>query len=224
MNESDLNCFHDACVRINKMSQFDIGEFQNFCDLVSASKDMQIEDLRGEKYDDVVDRIATSALHLENVIWNARSLGTIADIVKRFVYYADDKQKKSLYTTDDYPYNAEDEKKLEHLSDRLKYMPRLLHAFLGIVSEVGELADAIIKYIETGKLDEVNTKEELGDIGWYLCEGATGLHCKLSDILSKIQAKLEKRYKEKQKQLGFTNEKAVDRDLDEERKVLEGDK
>ncbi len=47
---------------------------------------------------------------------------------------------------------------------------RLLHAACGLVTETGELLEAIEKSIENNShyLDPVNIKEELGDIAWYM--------------------------------------------------------
>ena len=43
------------------------------------------------------------------------------------------------------------------------------HALLGMVTEAGELADAIKKHVIYGKpLDKVNVMEEIADLMWYL--------------------------------------------------------
>lgn len=45
----------------------------------------------------------------------------------------------------------------------------LAHAYMGIITEVGEITDAFKKHQMYGKaLDLVNLKEELGDAFWYL--------------------------------------------------------
>lgn len=47
-------------------------------------------------------------------------------------------------------------------------MLRLLHAVIGMQTEIGELADAIKKRVFYGKaLDSVNILEEAGDLEWY---------------------------------------------------------
>ncbi len=46
---------------------------------------------------------------------------------------------------------------------------RVFHAAMGLVTEAAELIDVYKKHIYYGKdLDRVNTKEEIGDICWYL--------------------------------------------------------
>jgi NTP pyrophosphatase (non-canonical NTP hydrolase) len=93
----------------------------------------------------------------------------------------------------------------------------LIHAGLGISTETGELLDTIKKYIYYGKeLDEVNLIEEVGDIFWYLALFCKSLNVSFEEVMKKNIEKLEARYPEK-----FTEEKAINRDLDKERGVLE---
>jgi NTP pyrophosphatase (non-canonical NTP hydrolase) len=96
-------------------------------------------------------------------------------------------------------------------------MLRILHTAMGICTEAGELLDAVKRHIFYGKeLDEVNLKEEIGDLGWYeeVLMDVLGV---VREGVQKVNAeKLAKRYKN-----GFSKEEAYDRDLVEERKVLE---
>jgi NTP pyrophosphatase (non-canonical NTP hydrolase) len=103
---------------------------------------------------------------------------------------------------------------------------RLLHAFMGICTESGEIVDALKKHIFYGKpLDLVNLKEEFGDLYWYL-EGpgadsmanllGTDPKTLIEDIKNINIEKLQSRYPEK-----FDENKAINRDLDKERKILE---
>jgi NTP pyrophosphatase (non-canonical NTP hydrolase) len=69
------------------------------------------------------------------------------------------------------------------------------HALYGMASETGEIADCIKKNVIYGKpLDEVNLREELGDLMWYVAHAANSMGWKLSEILDENDAKLEKRY------------------------------
>lgn len=97
-------------------------------------------------------------------------------------------------------------------------MMKLLHAAMGLETEVGELTDAVKKHIFYGKpLDKVNLFEEGGDIQWYLAILADYLgYCSFSPMQSKNIAKLKERYPEK-----FTEEKALERNLEAERSALE---
>lgn len=95
----------------------------------------------------------------------------------------------------------------------------LLHGSMGVCTEGGELQDTVKRYIFYGKeLDKVNIEEELGDIFWYCAIICKSLKLDLQTILEKNIAKLKKRYPEK-----FTEDKALNRDLDAERKVLENE-
>ena len=55
----------------------------------------------------------------------------------------------------------------------LPHDEQVQHAQLGLLTEIGELADMVKRHVIYGKdLDVVNGKEELGDYCWYL-----GLYC-----------------------------------------------
>lgn len=94
---------------------------------------------------------------------------------------------------------------------------KILHAVMGMVTEAGELMDAVKRHLIYGKpLDFVNLMEENGDSFWYqsLLARATGFTFEQS-MQTNID-KLFKRYPEK-----FSEERALNRDLKEERSVLE---
>lgn len=96
---------------------------------------------------------------------------------------------------------------------------RLLHSALGITSEAGEFADALKKHIFYGKeIDRPNLKEELGDLMWYIGVACDELGISLEDVMETNIKKLRARYGGK-----FSEEKALNRNLDKERKILEGE-
>jgi NTP pyrophosphatase (non-canonical NTP hydrolase) len=98
-----------------------------------------------------------------------------------------------------------------------RMIAQLLHAYLGLSSEVGELADALKKHIIYGKaLDEINVFEELGDVEWYIALGLTAVKRSLEGCMKTNIAKLQARYGDK-----FTQAAALERDLDKERDILE---
>ncbi len=97
---------------------------------------------------------------------------------------------------------------------------RLIHAVLGMSSEVGELADALKKHIIYGKaLDEVNVLEENGDLSWYQALMLHAIKRSISEAHERNIAKLRVRYGN-----AFDPQKALNRNLDEERKALEGER
>jgi hypothetical protein len=100
---------------------------------------------------------------------------------------------------------------------------RDMHAILGKLTEIGEVADQYKRHIFYGKsLDPVNTKEEVGDGQWYdsLLLDATNKRFNLKltheECFEAMVAKLKARYPEK-----FTEQLATNRNLEAERKVLE---
>jgi NTP pyrophosphatase (non-canonical NTP hydrolase) len=93
----------------------------------------------------------------------------------------------------------------------------LLHCAIGASTESGELLDAFKKHIYYKKeLDVVNIGEEIADIQWYLFNLCRLLDLDMEQLLEANIAKLKARYGEK-----FSSEKAINRDLDTERNILE---
>ena len=96
-------------------------------------------------------------------------------------------------------------------------LQRLIHAQMGMQTEVAEFTDAIKKSLYYGKtLDVVNLKEELGDLMWYMAIAMDELGTDFTKESDRVINKLKVRYPEK-----FTNENAEHRDLVSERAVLE---
>ena len=92
-----------------------------------------------------------------------------------------------------------------------------LHMILGMQTESAEIADVYKKNIAYGKdLDLVNIKEEIGDLMWYIVNLCTLKGWDLEDIMQTNIDKLKARFPGK-----FTNENALNRDLDKEREILE---
>jgi len=95
---------------------------------------------------------------------------------------------------------------------------RLLHGAFGLASEGGEIADQLKKHLFYGKeLDIVNLAEEVGDVFWYLAVISNELGIDFDQIMEKNIAKLAARYGDK-----FSEERATNRDLKNERQILEG--
>lgn len=104
------------------------------------------------------------------------------------------------------------------LIERLTGNARAVHAFFGLLTETGELADGFKRAIFYGKpLDTTNIKEEVGDVFWYLAILCDTLGISFDDCMVANIEKLRKRYPDK-----YSHEAALNRDLSAERKVLEG--
>ena len=95
---------------------------------------------------------------------------------------------------------------------------RLLHAAIGLATESGELLDMLKKHLYYGKpLDVTNAIEEIGDVSWYMRLGLDAMDSNMVHALLVNVRKLKKRYGGK-----FTEHAALNRNLPEERKILEG--
>lgn len=94
---------------------------------------------------------------------------------------------------------------------------RLLHSGMGLATEAGEFMEALADYIiGEGNLDKVNLAEELGDTCWYVAVGSDATEVPLSSILQTNIDKLRARFPNR-----FTEQSALNRDLDKEREILE---
>lgn len=100
---------------------------------------------------------------------------------------------------------------------------RLLHGSMGIATEAGELLEALQKVLNrpdqnnnSSNVDMVNLAEEIGDVMWYTAILCDTLEIDLGAVMEKNIAKLKARYPNK-----FTEEHAINRDLETERKILE---
>jgi len=103
----------------------------------------------------------------------------------------------------------------ERLNDEV--LIDLLHAGIGLATEAGEFLDGLKKYVFYGKsLDATNLVEEAGDSEWYIAIALDRLHVKMNAMLQINIDKLATRYPNK-----FTEDSAINRDLDAERKILE---
>jgi NTP pyrophosphatase (non-canonical NTP hydrolase) len=94
---------------------------------------------------------------------------------------------------------------------------RLLHAGVGMATEVGEFLYALYRHIYLGEeLDLVNLAEEVGDMQWYCALAMDASGKSLEATMTAIIAKLKKRYPNK-----FTEADAANRDEAAERQILE---
>lgn len=96
--------------------------------------------------------------------------------------------------------------------------PRVFHGILGIITESGELAAALLKSVEDPNhtVDAVNVQEEMSDIAWYKAILHDTLKLDWGQGLDNVINKLRIRYPDK-----YSDEAADNRDLDAERAALE---
>ena len=92
-----------------------------------------------------------------------------------------------------------------------------VHMLMGMTTEIGELTDCFKKQLAYNKqVDWINVNEEIGDLMFYIASFCRINNLDFEKIIETNIKKLESRYPEK-----FTEEKAINRNLDAERKILE---
>lgn len=147
--------------------------------------------------------------------------GINADLLKRAIFYADEPDK--LQVRKEAMHKKMDILLAGNRGTPVREIPEsllpMLHTALGVISEGMELLEAVIAALIIGRdLDSVNLKEELGDVLWYVALGARNLNTDFETLAESNIAKLKTRFPDK-----FTQEKVLNRDLEEERKVLENE-
>lgn len=130
------------------------------------------------------------------------------DSVKKTLFYGKADPHSCLHYTSDLPMSD---------SKFAVFNTDILHGIIGAHTETGELLKALLEGANLQILDYVNIKEEVGDVLWYLALIANACGFTLEDAMQTNIAKLRKRYPEK-----FTEDDAINRDVDAEREALEG--
>lgn len=93
------------------------------------------------------------------------------------------------------------------LNEYLNTEQTLSNMALGLIGEIGEVADIIKKHLYQGhQLDMDHIKEEIGDVMFYMANLCNTLDLDLETLLEQNYAKLLKRYPE-----GFNSEQSVNR-------------
>jgi len=145
---------------------------------------------------------------------------TLLDLYKKNIYYNKPIDANKWHDSVNGIYKA-----IRHLNlnvgqrtDVLDIDSRILHAIIGIATESGELMEAVRgKLSVSTALDNVNLQEEVGDLNWYEAILIDALGADWDEIRERNIAKLKARYPDK-----FSSENAINRDVQAERKILEG--
>jgi len=114
---------------------------------------------------------------------------------------------------------ATDKRDYSDIQERMsqEFNAKMTHYMLGLGTEAGELQDELKKVLIYGKeWDLPNVIEELGDLAWYSARILDLLGVSYEEVFFKNNAKLKARYGDK-----FTEYKALNRNLDKEREILE---
>lgn len=95
---------------------------------------------------------------------------------------------------------------------------RLVHALMGMVTETGELAGALLQALTLNKVtDDIRTNilEEMGDYNWYQAIALDTLGVDFASLRNANIAKLKQRYGDK-----FSKDSAINRDTNTEMDAL----
>ena len=174
-------------------------------------------DFNTSEYDKQRERCSNPevAKELCVVLSEVIKVGERLDNLKKHIYYG-----KEVKISNEKNYTEEVAKNFFRASGALSNneMVHIAHGIIGKTTESVELCEALFKHIYNGeKFDKVNVIEEIGDGQWYdalLLRVLNVTHVKSWSINI---AKLYKRFSGK-----FCEEKALNRNLKTERKVLEG--
>jgi NTP pyrophosphatase (non-canonical NTP hydrolase) len=152
--------------------------------------------------------------NLVRAIRIAIAAGNIIDFYKKNKFYSkpvdSEKEKTLLAEINELATGCTDESTGTQLNSRI------VHSILGVSTEGCELLEALINADQSGDFDNVNLREEMFDILWYVLifHGATGYD--LEGTFDMGFDKLRARFKEK-----FSSVEAIDRDVSVERAILE---
>lgn len=94
----------------------------------------------------------------------------------------------------------------------------MLHGAIGIFTEAGEIAEALYKEFEGEPADKVNFLEEVGDLLWYINRILRWAGSNFLREMRRNISKLTGRHGET-----FNAERDVNRDLSNEREILESE-
>lgn len=178
-----------------------------------------------------IDKVKTNPELIVNLLYIYNAVGRMLDQVKKRAFYGKEYNiekfsvdymaiQNALKDLTNVRINGSSEEMGEKELEKID--PRIFHAIIGIATESTELCEGLYDTLTGKEIDLVNLREENGDLNWYQAVfydamrelGYNGTWDK--DLETNI-AKLEARFPEK-----FDKVRAVNRDLDKERKILEG--
>lgn len=184
-------------------------QYQELAQRTSATVENQTEILERLKAPNVISALAqVAAMVVEG--------GYRLDLLKKLLFYGKTFPVEALLTHGPVdPVVAT--RIINHLSDPA--LLKLLHGAIGKATEAGELLDSLMgTIIGQRPLDRYNLNEEVGDGLWYDAEIISALGSSFEGIMQNNIDKLKARYGNK-----FNEEGALNRDLVNERKILESD-
>jgi len=174
----------------------------------------------------IVDKITTSPDILVNALIAFIAAGNILDQIKKNAFYKKEIDRvKFIDNINKLNSSSADlvslgfERSLGQIipEEQLNINTRVFHAIIGIMTESTELGEALVKHLYSdGELDTVNLLEEISDLFWYQAICIDSLNSDFETVMNTNIKKLKARFPDK-----FTSDKAIDRNIDAERQILE---
>lgn len=159
-------------------------------------------------YSAILERIENSpeevAEYFRRIYLATMHLRKLTDDLKGYIFYGREPSPEKPYTMVEFSGKGLTESKLD-----------ALHAILGLISESGELAEPILRWVVGYEVNEDHIVEELGDIHWFMNLMTAALNLTESNIKKQNIAKLRARFPDK-----FSEADAIDRDVENEYKQM----
>lgn len=177
-----------------------------------------------------IEQVQANKEILENLINAYIGIGNLLDQVKKNVFYGKPfdmtKYMHNFYAAQDALNDMTEQHEKAYIGnvvidpnsnkETIDINTRLFHAIIGIATESSEMVEAIQKAFYGEELDWINVGEENGDLGWYQAIMMDELGLDWNQVLVTVIEKLKARYPD-----AFDADKAINRDLDTERNILE---
>lgn len=159
---------------------------------------------------ELTERLLKHWQPVQDALEEVKFIGAELDKVKRVVYYG--KVNAELIVDEITIPSGGKAKRIQQ-----EQMVRILHGAIGLCTEIGETGEMLVAHIHNDlPLDKVNLEEEMGDLLWYINIILHAIGSSIPQCALKNRNKLEVRHPQK-----FTQESALNRNLEQERKVLE---
>jgi len=180
-----------------------------------------------KKTESQVDSLAINRHYLGIVTLMFVEVSEMLDAIKKQAFYGDSEKLQNelptrLKNINELSGNLHQIIEVQSIENITKEEPvdyldtRLCHAIIGIMTEAGELGEALKLALDVGEFDSVNVAEEMFDGDWYKAIGTDALGVEWSDQWQRIINKLKVRFGDK-----FSQEAAKNRNTDKEREILE---
>jgi len=214
--------YNTCLLNVNVLLTGDVHGVVAFNIKIGSNMDLEQYKKDAIRTESQIEQVQIDGRMLINVLAMFISAGQMLDQVKKQVFYGKD------YNPDEFNHayltvrDAIGEISGVPLSgdlpkDSFDIDPRVFHSIIGIATESTELCEALYDVLlHKNDLDVVNLLEENGDIHWYQAIMMDALGGDWESIFNTNIEKLRARYPEK-----FTSDKAINRDLDAEREILE---